>query len=84
MPTQITITDADLAALVQAATATLAKFDALADSLAVSVALIQQDTLNVADAVTRAIPQLQADVKVATDAVAKFHIKGPFISGGTM
>jgi hypothetical protein len=75
MPTQITINDADLAALVQAAKATLAKIDALADSLSASVASIQQDVKGVSDTITAAIPPILADVKEAADAIAAFKIK---------
>ena len=75
MPTQITITDADLAALVQAAPGTLAKYDALADSLSASVASIQQAVKGVSDTITAAIPPILADVKEAADAIAAFKIK---------
>ena len=72
MATQITITDADLAALVQAAKATLAKYDALADKLGAALDAIKAT----ANAGTTAIPLIQTAVKTATDAVAAFHIKG--------
>ena len=83
-PTIIQVTNADLAALVQAARATLAKYDALADSLSASVALIQQDVKGVADTVNTAIPQLQADVKEAADALKNFKLTGPLgMKGGS-
>jgi hypothetical protein len=80
--TQITITDADLAALVQAAKATLAKFDALADqimhaadNLTIAIPLIQADVKGVSDTITAAITPILADVKEAADAIAAFKIK---------
>ena len=75
MATQIIITDADLAALVQAAKATLAKYDALADSLSASVTSIQQDVKDVANSITAAIPPIQADVAAITVAIQKFNVK---------
>jgi hypothetical protein len=52
--TQITIQDADLAALIQAATATLAKIDTAADALTQAIPLIQSDVREAADAVKAA------------------------------
>ena len=52
--TQITIQDADLAALIQAATATLAKIDTAADALPQAIPLIQSDVREAADAVKAA------------------------------
>jgi hypothetical protein len=84
-PIIITVANADLAALIQAAKATLAKIDALADTLAASVTSIQQDVKGVADTVNTAIPLIQADVKEAADALKTFKLKGPMgISGGSM
>jgi uncharacterized protein (UPF0210 family) len=80
MATQITINDADLAALVQAAKATLAKIDALADKCDAALDAIKAT----ADAGTQAIPQLQADVKVAADALRTFKFTGPLgMHGGS-
>ncbi len=78
-PTVIQVTNADLAALIQAATATLAKFAALSEKLSVAVDAIQQDINDVSGAITTAIPEIQADVKNATDAVKafKFSFSGP-------
>ena len=59
----------------EAAKATLAKIDALADSLSASVASIQQDVKGVSDTITAAIPPILADVKEAADAIAAFKIK---------
>jgi N-acetylmuramic acid 6-phosphate (MurNAc-6-P) etherase len=77
MATQITITDADLAALVQAAKATQEKIDALVDTVAASVTSIQQDVKKVADSVTTTIPTIQAAVKKIADSVSNFEITGP-------
>ena len=52
--TQITIQDADLAALIQAAMATLVKINAAADALTQAIPLVQSDVREAADAVKAA------------------------------
>jgi hypothetical protein len=80
MATQITITDADLAALIQAAKATLAKYDALADKLDSTLDSIKAT----ADTATTAIPQLQTDVKEIAAAAKTFTFTGPLgMHGGS-
>ena len=64
--TTITITDADLAALVTQLTATVEKIGEAADAL------------------TTAIPLLQADVKEIADAAKTFKFSGPMgLHGGS-
>jgi hypothetical protein len=85
-PTVIQVTNADLAALIQAATATLERIDALAEKLSVAVDAIQKDVNDVSGAITTAIPEIQADVKEATTAVKafKFSFSGPLgMHGGS-
>ena len=62
--TQITIQDADLAALIQAARDTLAKIDAAADALTQAIPLIQSDVKEAADAVKAA--QINVNDALAT------------------
>ena len=77
MPTQILVTDADLAALIQAAKATLAKIDAAVDKIAVAVSNVSDDIGNVSDSINEAIPLIQADVKEIADAAKTFKFSGP-------
>jgi len=83
-PTVIQVTNADLAALIQAATATLAKFDALAEKLSVAVDAIQQDVNDVSGAITTAIPEIQADAVKEATTLRTFKINGTMgIHGGS-
>jgi methanogenic corrinoid protein MtbC1 len=75
MATQITITDADLAALVQAAKATLAKYDALADKLSAAVPAISNNFDMALESITASITAAQADVERITIAAEKFNVK---------
>ena len=79
--TQITIQDADLAALIQAATATLAKIDTAADALTQAIPLIQSDVREAADAVKAAqvnvndaLAALQLDAGRIATAAEKFRV----------
>ena len=73
MATQIQITDADLAALVQAATATLTKIYALVDKCDTALDAIKAT----ADAGTQAVPAIEADAKEMADAAKNLHGTGP-------
>lgn len=71
MATQIEVTDADLAALIQAAKATLEKIDAAVDAVK-----------NLADmARTQDIPNAQASIQEIADAAKKFAAKTFNFSG---
>ena len=75
MPTQVTITDADLAALVNEMRATLRKIDAVADAVLAAIPVIQSKAAQAADAMTSAQSSLDAALgdirKNAADITAK-------------
>ena len=75
MSTQVTIVDADLAALVNEMRATLRKIDAVADDVLAAIPVIQSKAAQAADAMTSAQSSLDAALgdirKNAADITAK-------------
>ena len=78
---QVTITDADLAALIQTATATLAKIGNAADAITQAIPLVQSDVREVSDAVKAAqinvndaLAALQLDAARIATAAEKFRV----------
>jgi hypothetical protein len=80
MSTQIVVTDADIAALIQAAMAFIAKLSATAEKLDTVLDKLDQTV----DAGTVAIPAIQASVKEIADAANSFEFTGPLgMKGGS-
>ena len=83
-PTVIQVTNADLAALIQAANATLAKIDALAEKLNASADEFTDDFGALQRSIATALLSSTASVKEIADAVKTFKINGPMgIHGGS-
>jgi hypothetical protein len=79
--TQITIQDADLAALIQAAMVTLVKINAAADAITQATPLVQSDVKEAADAVKAAqvnvndaLAALQISVGTIAQAAKDFSV----------